>query len=603
MVEKYYELGGRLYEVVTACALDDLNIEYMWNPPLLLMYVVPDFVIPTQDNPRAIILVTHSTSSRGTTMKFWRNIHELFEIKTHISPRCLAINLVYCCNRGWKKQLLHILRSVFDNDLIVFRKPYGQEFLDRLHRIVLKEVREVSFNDAKQIFKKILIDDAQLGKIYRNHFLPDLKHLLDSSPKADLLDLWEKEYNRLQSEVKEGKPWKVQNTYFKRGLIKASFLSEKELIHLKKLIGRGSKIHLRDIVNMKKHLKDLDLIEIDNLLFGQQVTLDEELKFVLEVMRLDDIRSLIRCASQTYPRLERYLFKMKQTDNVRKMIKLICERLRNTTNPSISLRKMLKGCYEGENYLGIPSKRNWVFETCIDIIRYFKPELRYSYDVLSHEVGIPMTGAPSAKLSPIPMFVTGRNLLPRDVLRNVSSVLTEHILSIGLEKIEANIDKMVRESCRHTFITLAKHRIINLLKMLIIRAVESCGWKVVDERVRIRSCLAEYAGTKAGIGDSFYTLKVQKGNITAIVDVIAAYTSTHKHKELSGRVMTSRYIWNETIQKFQKEKKINKWILVLDGPWKKLFGGSTKFLEMFYEGGWDFVTYPDGLSGVLKSLE
>jgi hypothetical protein len=234
----------------------------------------------------------------------------------------------------------------------------------------------------------------------------------------------------------------------------------------------------------------------------------------------------------------------------------------------------------------------------MDIIRYFKPHLRYSYDVLSRETNLPMIGG----FSPIPMFIRGEGDIPEDDLKKISEVLASHLASIGLDVIEKNIDNIVRKTCRQNLITLAKHRTINFLKLFTLLKLKEYGYEILQEAVPIRSCLSAYAGAKTGTADSIYTFKIKKNNLNIIVDVIAAYEQTHKHKEMSARIRMSRYQWNEKVKNFEEFKEIDKWILVLDGPWEELTGGKTKFFEMLYEAGWDIITYPDQLEDILNSI-
>lgn len=603
MLRKYYELGGKLYEAVTACGLEDLNAKYTWNPPLLLMHIVPDFVIPNEENPKKVILVTHSTSSFGTKMKFLRNIEELFEIKTRISPACVALNIVYSSERGWKAQLLDIFEKVFDGNLIVFRKEYGAAFLNLLHKIVLKGMKDLSFEEAKTKVKEAIVNNSDLKKVYQAHFLRDLDKLLHSSLNEDLLLLWKKEYDRTSSAHEFEKRISIRDTFFKRGLLNTLFLTTDELEYL----SNWAKISESQVMVLEgklkeffPHLQDLGLVNARKTLFGKEANLDKALFFILKRMTLNKIKSFHEFALQRYPKLKGYIFKLKDTAKLRKIIRLLCREWRRRTSMPIEslICKMLKTCDEYSQRLKVGSTRNWILETIMDIIRYFKPDIRYSYDVLSRESDLPMIGG----FSPIPMFVRGEKKLTDDELERVSMALGNHMRSINTREIEANIDGIVHESCRHTFITLAKHRTINLLKLLILRKLQESGCQDIEEGVRVRSVLAEYSGAPVGTADSTYTFQAKKANMSLIVDAIAAYAQTHKHKEMSARVRMSRYKWKEDTKEFSERKEIDRWILVLDGPWKELSGERTKFYEMLLEAGWDFITYPDQLSRIINQL-
>ena len=606
MARKYYELGGKLYEAVTACGLEDLGFEYVLNPPLLLMHVVPDFVIPEEKNPKIVILVTHSTAQAGTKMKFLRNIDELFEIKSRIYPKCKAINLIYSSKRGWKPQLLHILRKVFDGNLVIFNQEYGQEFLDRLHKNALTQIEGLIFEETKERVRNIIESNKRLREIYHKYFLTDLKEVLSSPLNQELVELWKREYGRVQSLDKRKWKIKMKNTYFKRGLIKASFLnkSEIELLHGNVSQG-GSRTFKLDGVpkNVEQHLLELGLIEIFQTLTGREASLDQELCYILSRMNVKEIISFIEIVRKEYPDVDNFLFKMRDTTKLREMISIICNGLQRDDKPyEDTIFQMLKECHEQDDYLGFQTTRNWVFETCMDIIRHFVPKHRYSFDVLCEEANL-QRGQGLARFSYVDFFERKARNLPDEKLQKISKVFANHFKSLRVENIKNSMEKIVSTTCHFIFITLAKHRTINFLKPYVRQILERHDFEIMEEGVRIRSNLSEYAGAKVGAADSTYTFSVSKKGQIMIVDVIAAYAGTHKHKEMSARIRMSKYVWDKRKRSFEELKQIRRWILVLDGPWKKLSGGKTKFFEMLYESGWDFVTYPDELPNILKLFD
>ena len=84
------ERKGIIYEALLYVVLERLREvggvsgTLFWNTRPAGMSVEPDLLIgPDQDHPSVIFLVTHSGAAGNSHMKFWRNLGELSEAKTH----------------------------------------------------------------------------------------------------------------------------------------------------------------------------------------------------------------------------------------------------------------------------------------------------------------------------------------------------------------------------------------------------------------------------------------------------------------------------------------------------------------------------------------
>ncbi len=89
------------------------------------MTIEPDFTIgPNANDPHTVLLVTHSSSTKNSDMKFWRNIGELAEAKTLLPTHARVYNVMF--DSKIKEDLKGIQGTAFDGQLIVGDRVYGE---------------------------------------------------------------------------------------------------------------------------------------------------------------------------------------------------------------------------------------------------------------------------------------------------------------------------------------------------------------------------------------------------------------------------------------------------------------------------------------------
>lgn len=114
------EIIGKIYEAilqVVLCHIVSKGIiagNVFWNEIPEGISVEPDFLIGNdKDHPTHIFFVTHSGSSKESEKKTWRNLGELCEAKTVLSPIPVAISLAF--EAMWKADLIKLQECVFDS--------------------------------------------------------------------------------------------------------------------------------------------------------------------------------------------------------------------------------------------------------------------------------------------------------------------------------------------------------------------------------------------------------------------------------------------------------------------------------------------------------
>jgi hypothetical protein len=112
------------------------------------------------------------------------------------------------------------------------------------------------------------------------------------------------------------------------------------------------------------------------------------------------------------------------------------------------------------------------------------------------------------------------------------------------------------------------------------------------------ACFAQYAkaqGTKLDPRSAGTT--VIKGSNTLINWQSAHDSHTNdKKKELCGRAVALRYVWDESSKKFVPRPGVDRLILVVDGTWRQ------EDLDSLARAGWDHLFYPDQMDGLVQAI-
>lgn len=207
---------GKTYEAILYAALLRLKEkkafagDIFWNQTPSEIDVEPDFLLGDHiDRPHTVIMVSHGDSSKNADMKCWRNINELAEVKTYISPMTSVINIIF--DNGLKDDLIKMEDAAFDAQLVVrdlaigaMLREWADQHKDNLPGGQLEKAAVISMSCAFDSNLRRMVDVLE----------SELSHRL-SNNNTKLLQLWQQETERIPS---PGRAQKI--TFIRRGMTK-----------------------------------------------------------------------------------------------------------------------------------------------------------------------------------------------------------------------------------------------------------------------------------------------------------------------------------------------------------------------------------------------
>lgn len=567
---KVYENGGKLYEAMISWVLSKQGIKYNWEETLPGVGVVSDFVLYKEDKPYMVLLVTHSNAESGTHMKFWRNIDELFDLKSY-DPNLCVVNVTFFSS--WKPELSKVESAVFDASFTLSDKDYSEK-LNELTLDLLPSVSGKSKKDTVTLFSEAIKHNKKLESVVCQFEEDFVRSVVNASCNDELMQLWIKEQER----QKKDHPFEcsISDTWYKCSLIKLAFFTESE---------RKS---IYSFVTDKKPIS-ADLRQKAKLFFGGTGRIgvfDSQIEQLVKELTPDVVEQVIkRVERDNGSKVLGYLDAGRASNILIGFVNRDLSAI--TTLPKDkAIDYVVNGIKKGGS--AGRSQRNTFIDMCFVICKYL--DKRFSYDVAVRESDIPRGSGPD-RLGGIDKCVLGERMLDEVSLRKLAEVIW---VRINLRKDYSTLlDEIIPSAIHQSYVTLVKHRTVNYLHTLIEHRLSQLNWGIDEREIKLRSCLSEYAGAPANTGDVTFTYSLEKDGKKVLLQVICAYTATHKHKELPGKLRAARYACEliESNVTFIPNPAFNfdAVILLLDGCWSSLFSSEEKIADAFKHSGWNRV--------------
>lgn len=563
---KAYEAGGKLYEAMIALALNRQKKHYHWEETLPGVGVVSDFVIYDKDSPVMTLLVTHSTSESGTHMKYWRNIEELFDLKSY-KPSMTVCNITFFSS--WKPELAKIATAVFDGDFNLERKPYAADLGEETAQM-LPHIKGVSKNDTVSLLENKMKTAPYFAELFSQFERDFIYDVLEAKTKDALRPLWESEKKRCDGTGPLN--CRISNTWFKCGLIKLAFFTVDERQEIYTAIEKRRK--LSSIIKEKIQL-----------FFGPSGSrigmVDQHLNYVVENLGSKLTENVITGVEKHHG--AKVLDYLQIGRNTSALISFINDDIASIFSlPQKQAEEYIvsniQACYDADS-----PHRNTFLDLCFVLCKF--SDSRFSYDVAVREGNIAHGSGPD-RFGGVDRCILGNELPSADTLSKLSQVLYARLTRVT--DYAALIKEILPNSIHQNYVTLVKHRTINYLHELVEQKFRSMGWTIENTEEKFRSCLSDYANAPINTGDITFTYTLSNGGKRVLLQVICAYTATHKHKELPGKLRAARYSWDKKNQRFEVNAnfRYNAVILLLDGCWSSLFASESKLIECFRKSGW-----------------
>ncbi len=579
------EKKGKAYEALVHLALQELVATKKlagplhWNVTPKEMSIEPDFMTgKNPDDPKTILLLTHSGSAKESEKKMWRNFGELVEGKTVLPslPRVYGITFGII-----KPDLEPIQKHAFDKFAWVRQATHS--WADDLDTFISGCV--LTFPKGKDNQTDFMRTEIKKAPAKAKSAYQKLKSLLEAmhkSKSAALDNMW-KDHRTRTIPAAPG----ARVTSIRRGAAKLYlFPNHPEAFSCFKNGGafKSNVEHLSPLGLVAKRpggwfaAKDTDVISCVKLLdekqcislFSKTATTDG---FRLQAGKVQD--SILLSVYAAWCKAN-----WKRLTTPAAMRKTLIE-LHN--NPASGLT-IPAGCK--------PPNHVWVMDVLGAIIRANASK--------SQQFGFSaFTKHPKAQTSMIGnmdvgtwtscfmnQFFTRKPGFnpPAPAIEFTADVLAEYAKQASTMSVKPSnlMDQYLTKEYEAVYLT---HRGFEPLWGLIKGAIKSV------DKIRIRTSYAEAAGL-TGISGSTSLARAQ--------DTLINWQSAHgshtndKKKELCGRAIGLRYHWNG--KAFVRRPGIKKMILVLDGTWKQ--GDINALLRS----GWDEIFYPDEMDQLAKAI-
>lgn len=572
------EIIGKIYEAILQVVLTRLRDKHLfsgnifWNEIPVGISVEPDFLIgPNKDEPVCFFFVTHSGASGNSHMKTWRNIGELCEAKSVLAKMPTAISISF--ETIWKADLKKMLDGVFDAELFVDDRPYGDELVSWVHANV-GSIPGTQEEKAEKI-KELTATDSKLESLLKK-LETDVESCLKKENR-DLVALWSLEKAR-----QKGVAPKAKKTYVRRGWTKRLLVGN-AYNNGRILDSRGSVLVTLGIA--KKHI-------------GKYALCDDELKWFLGT-----------AIDKKYEELARpYMSEgfVKQLEKVRSFkllenyVQYLITNHRGLSSAS-GMRAALEKLYRNPKELvetpeGCePPSNVWLYDVIAAVSKAIVGKAQgFGYSSFSAhrlsktaKIGAMSVGEWCTCFSN-QFFNRTATSVPDSAIGYLSEVLSEQVAGFSEAEMLHAKDAVLKQYLEKEYeAVLLAHRGFEPLLALARSAIPKLS------KVSYRTCFAEKAGLGGAAG---------KTTVAQYKDVIVNWQSAYgghsndKRKELCGRAVGLRYTWDASAKKFKPRPGVKKLVLLLDGTW------TQKDLNALVAAGWDEIYYPDEIDKLKASV-
>ena len=581
------ERKGKAYEAVLKYCLDQIWSDQgrtdtiFWDTKPREMSIVPDFIFGDNiSSPEVVLLVTHSGAAKKSSMKIWRNIGELLELKTlfDTSPRVFSISfesVVY-------EQLKSTHEALFDGQLVIGELPYGDSIQEWVEANISKFPTK---NSDKVVFVSEASKQDERLALALQSLRSSLAELLNQK-NTSAAPIWTAERKR-----KKGKPPAARGTSFRRAISKLlifeSFDIARELYWGNGISTRVNPPYSVPLGLAQTHVKGV-------------VGLDADIVSCAKMLDADLVEQVVAKAPRE--KLAPWIEQLRSIHHWDFIASYIAERYHALCQPE-TLYSSLVELHEYPNALvtdqdpplGWPPKTVWLLDVLLEIIKIDTGKASgFGYAQLGREVVAAGFGS-KKDLTSADQFgggfglsawlVRNKTSFKDELVRGMAEVLSKRIKKVGLSKVNSIMRQMP---------ALKSHRIIEdrlccysgfdpLLRIVQI------GLPDVRKEI-VQSCFAQRAGLdRAG---QMHVAKI--GHTLIKCQSATAAGRDHKKKELCGRAVALRYAWDG--ERYRPRPGVKNLVLILDGAWRQ------DDIRSLVNSGWDHIFYADEMDALKKTI-
>lgn len=544
------ERKGKAHEALVKLALDRLRADstikapVQWNVRPEAMSIEPDFTIGADsNNPDALILVTHSGSTKNSDMKFWRNMGELAEAKSSLQSVPTVCSLVF--DAEVKEDLKTVQSAAFDGHLIVGDRPYGTAliaWIDEHH-----DALPARGEEKVEALAGWRATDKNFQKWFAQ-FQRDVHALLAARQPA-LSQLWAMHRKRTGGAVPD-----ARNTYYRRSLTKAMALGIKPTEMLKPL--KGNWEWAVPLGLLKKSLVGYKVVDEDLLWLAKSPLKDLEPTQWLDGQVTDGFKAQLQ--------------KVRSVALLTAFQAYVIAGLPELQTPKGMLKHLKAQHQDPGQGLTLPQgvlapSGVWMFDYVGALVKAkAKKAQAFGYSSFSSHAKAGQTQVVNMSLGSwctcfMNQYFTRKDgfKVPAGALEFVALVLSEQLKGWtpqAIEKVSADVQQ--RYVDKELVAVLFTHRGFDPLGLILSSSISLDS----AQDLRIKSCFAERCGvTGNSAGTSVLLLNGSLVNWQSATEA----GKDHKKKELCGRAVSLRYGW--TGEHFALREGVERMVLVLDG--------------------------------------
>lgn len=579
---------GQILEQVTAKALSDAGYTYRFDWQYDEEQVKLDFTIPDTDTPEVLIEVTQTETRDSLKRKLLRYFELVSAAKVHFGAELIAISMIYGTpTRDLPAANLEASFSFFD-----------AAFMPRVDGILdvgaVKAVADLE-KEALELAQKRVSPELAASHLKENQptgfsaLVTYLKQQLkDVEAKSTLQPMWELERIRTNRiEVPEA-PEPIE-TYYKRGLLQALFLSEEQYNELILVLTDDSGLidpnreGLAWSENLTRLLEKLGLARVQPTIVSFRVQLRKELEAVLRTAKS---RAMIDLARKALAKSDLCWFFEDIYDEERRYKMVDHFRLTITQGLTETVEAIVQNLKQ-RNYVGLTHKRTWVVELILRTLNVSSNSLTGA--IFQHKNNVLNLGDPLSHIIP----QSARFMNTESAWRGYA----EAIVDSTFQELEPRIRDITSEELSDRILASRLDGAMYLQKF-------NPFYEVVEAVLVDKGWSFSYQGFPSILGDlvgnpqvgRFTMYKANKKQKRLFLTALSVHDGNedHKSKEWAARGRAMRYRTRDG--KIETSNDQGDMVFVCDGEWK------PRFRMRLEKAGWRTCTL-EALPNVLEAIE
>lgn len=586
------ERTGKTYEALIKISLDRLKQrnrilgDVFWNETPEGINVEPDFIIGrTINQPEIVIMVTHFNASKQSIMKYWRNLGELCEIKTSLSPSPVAINIIF---NSVMEESLKVLQSVaFDGQIIFGDKVYSQELQSWVDSN--EALLPANQNEKVDTIIRLSNSNPELYSLLEN-IEADLEKCIDHSSQ-NLGQLWE-----LEKQRHKGTPPTCRETCIRRGLSKLLIFED---IDLGIALYKGERIRPEKIPD---YIYETSLAKKT---ISKAVPVDHEILSAVSMLKEEEIKKICQTTNEIEV-MQAYLSRIRSSGNISYMGEYILSEYSSLINEEVLYERIIELHNDPKALMTVPNSNQywppsdvWIISYLIELIKAQSGKANgFGNQQLAKEVVASGFGTTSDRTSASQFgggfgfaswLTRNPSAFKDELVKGIAHVLSKHLNEIGYENVRRLVEShRVQQVLINNLIEakLCTHPSFMPLYTLLSDSI-TCSIGA------IKTCFAEKAGLNGTAGNTTVAIC---GKTIIVWKTATDSGKDHKRKELCGKAVGLRYTWDGKNKQFITRPGVEKIILLLDGTW------TQKDLNALVNAGWDEVFYPDEIDKLKAAI-